>query len=59
MAESVVRYLLKRPENHIHIASNIVADAKKIAERNDSKRCSYSEIDVSNAVEVAKLVKNC
>lgn len=49
MAETVVIYLLKRPEVHrfllqnvIHIASNIVADAKKIVDRNDKTRCTFS-----------------
>ncbi len=64
MAETVVKYLLKRPEvtyiqiqNYIHIASNIVADAKKIAERNDPKRCTYSEIDVTDSKAVSELVQ--
>jgi hypothetical protein len=34
-----------------------VADAKKIAERNDPKRCTYSEIDVTDSKAVSELVQ--
>lgn len=36
-----------------------MADAQKIADRNDKARCTYSEIDVTNSAAVAELVKNC
>lgn len=45
MAEAVVIQLLKRKENKIHIASNIVADAKKIADKYPDN-LTYSEVDV-------------
>ncbi len=35
-------------QNVIHIASNIVEDAKKIADNNDPNRCTYGDADVSN-----------
>jgi saccharopine dehydrogenase-like NADP-dependent oxidoreductase len=45
MAESVVIQLLKRPENKIHIASNIVADAEKIAKKYPDN-LTFSEVEV-------------
>lgn len=45
MAEAVVIHLLKRKENQIHIASNIVADAKVIADKYPGN-LTYSEVDV-------------
>lgn len=36
-----------------------MADAKKIVDRNDKVRCTFSEIDVTNAIAVGELVKNC
>ena len=64
MSETVVDYLLKRPEvqnnktqlkkkkknpqNHITIASNIEKDAKAIADK--KQRCQSSYIDVTNDV---------
>jgi hypothetical protein len=34
-----------------------VADARKIADRNDPKRCSFSEIDVTDSKAVSELVQ--
>jgi len=63
MAETVVKYLLKRPEvfiifikNRIHIASNIISEAKNIVDRNDGKRLSYSEVDVTNDKSISQLI---
>jgi hypothetical protein len=34
----------------------MVEDAKKIAEKNDKIRCTYSSVDVTDATAVAALV---
>ena len=53
MAESVADYLLKRPENSITIASNIIADAENIAKK--KSRCNSAFVDVTDTSQVKLL----
>ncbi|EGR30969.1 saccharopine dehydrogenase, putative [Ichthyophthirius multifiliis] len=56
MSETVVDYLLQRPENYIMIASNIEKDAQAIAIR--KQRCNSSYVDVKNDQSLQSLIQN-
>lgn len=43
----------------IHIASNILKDAKHMATKKGLNRCTYSEVDVANAATLKPLVFAC
>lgn len=57
MAETVVDYLLKRPENHIMIASNIQKDAETLA--NKKTRCTSAYVDVNSEESLTPLISDC
>ena len=43
-------------QHKVHIASNIVEDAQKLAEKKGLERCSFSEVDVQNSASLKPLV---
>ena len=45
-------------QHKIHIASNIVEDAKKLAEKMGLDRCTFSEVDVQSSASLKPLVEN-
>jgi saccharopine dehydrogenase-like NADP-dependent oxidoreductase len=56
MAESVVQYLNKKPENVITIASNILKDAQKLCENRTN--CKAVPVDVTDPNSLRPLVKD-
>lgn len=55
MAETVVEYLLQRPENHICVASNIKKDADNLIK--GKKNCTSSHVDVTDSKSLTPLVQ--
>eukprot|EP00331_Platyophrya_macrostoma_P034960 CAMPEP_0176447832 /NCGR_PEP_ID=MMETSP0127-20121128/25312_1 /TAXON_ID=938130 /ORGANISM="Platyophrya macrostoma, Strain WH" /LENGTH=488 /DNA_ID=CAMNT_0017834445 /DNA_START=26 /DNA_END=1492 /DNA_ORIENTATION=- len=55
MSESVADFILRRPENHVLIASDKLHEAKAVAEK--FKRCEYTQLDVTNQKELLPLVE--
>lgn len=55
MAVTVVEYLMKRPDFHIIIASNIVKDAEDMAR--GKKNVSFAEVNVKDPKSLAPLVR--
>ena len=63
MTDAIITYLLSSPkvpsapiQNRIHIASNVLEEAKVMAEKKGLDRCTYSEVNVKDGRSLKPLI---